>query len=270
MKTLLLLSILGLAGVTAGRRRSDSKKDVYKGVHVGKLSTLEHKVSGDVYCVDNTTIYIEDFTYDGEAPDAFFFAGNKENTPSNRGFIIPDERSRTQVLGPYSKRNLILKFPVTKKGQRSFSDIKWISVWCRRFGIDFGHVKVPRDLVKPAPQVATGLHSDKPRLTSESVTIVDTHTIELEDFTFDGTVADAIFVVGSGDRSSSGAQVASERGSTQPLSKYTGRTLRLEIPDEFKGQPMQYFGVWSPTKGMLASVTFDPDVPVPPALSSLP
>ncbi|KAK8389939.1 hypothetical protein O3P69_012864 [Scylla paramamosain] len=221
----------GLAALGEGRRHSD-KKEIYKGTYVGKLSTLEHKVSGDVYCVNNITIYIENFTYDGEAPDAFFFAGNRDETPSNRGFIIPDERSR-------------------------------------RFGIDFGHVKVLRDLVKPAPQVATGLRSDKPRLTSKSVSIPDTHTIELEDFTFDGTVADAIFVMGSGDKDSSGAQVPNERGSTQPLSKYSSRTLRLEIPDEFKGQPMQYFGVWSPTKGMLASVTFDPDVPVPPALSSL-
>ncbi|XP_063851626.1 protein Skeletor, isoforms B/C-like [Scylla paramamosain] len=268
MKTLLLLSLLGLAALGEGRRHSD-KKEIYKGTYVGKLSTLEHKVSGDVYCVNNITIYIENFTYDGEAPDAFFFAGNRDETPSNRGFIIPDERSRKEVLGPYSGRNLVLKFPITKKGQRSFSDIKWISVWCRRFGIDFGHVKVLRDLVKPAPQVATGLRSDKPRLTSKSVSIPDTHTIELEDFTFDGTVADAIFVMGSGDKDSSGAQVPNERGSTQPLSKYSSRTLRLEIPDEFKGQPMQYFGVWSPTKGMLASVTFDPDVPVPPALSSL-
>ena len=65
------------------------------------------------------------------------------------------------------------------------------------FQIDFGHVKVPRNLVKPAPQTATGLRSDKPRLTSESVTIVDTHTIELKDFTFDATVAGEILGLSS-------------------------------------------------------------------------
>ncbi|KAG0728187.1 Alpha-1D adrenergic receptor [Chionoecetes opilio] len=173
------------------------------------------------------------------------------------------------VLGPYPRRNLLLNFPITKRGQRSFSDVQWISVWCRRFAIDFGHVVIPHDLVKPAPQRVTGLSSDKPTLHSSAVTLKDTNTIELEDFTFDGTVTDAIFVIGGGDPTSSGIPVNNERGSSQPLTKYSGKTIKLEVPDEFKNNPIQYLGVWSPGKGMLASVTFDPKKPVPPALSTL-
>ena len=76
--------------------------------------------------------------------------------------------------------------------------------------------------------------------------------------------------MGSGDKTSSGVQVNDERGASEPLSKYTRGTIQLEVPEEFQGEPVQYFGVWSPTKGMLASVTFDTSVPVPPAISSLP
>ena len=39
------------------------------------------------------------------------------------------------VLGPYKSRNLVLRFPVTKKGQRGFYDVKWISVWCEKFAV---------------------------------------------------------------------------------------------------------------------------------------
>lgn len=75
--------------------------------------------------------------------------------------------------------------------------------------------------------------------------------------------------MGSGDATNSGVQVSNERDSTAPLAKYSQKTLKLTVPPEVRGQPIQYFGVWSPTKGMLASVTFDPDALVPPAMSDL-
>ncbi|XP_050698739.1 protein Skeletor, isoforms B/C-like [Eriocheir sinensis] len=267
-----LLGVLGVAALVSARSSSSSGRAIsepYKGTYIGKLSTLEHKVTGHVYALDNITIYIEGFTYDGEAPDAFFFAGNNSPRPTSRGFIIPDEQGRTQVLGPYQNRNIVLKFPVTKKGQRSLNDVKWVSVWCRKFAIDFGHILIPKGKVWPARQVATGLRSDKPLVSSSSVTLMDTNTIQLKDFTFDGTVQDAIFVMGSGDASSSGTQVPNERSASSPLPKYTRKTIELVIPAELRGQPVQYFGVWSPTKGMLASVTFDPDALLPPPVSDL-
>ncbi|XP_027222776.1 protein Skeletor, isoforms B/C [Penaeus vannamei] len=258
-----LLCVLGLGLASA------AKEDKYKGQYIGRLSTLHHDVTGDVYAVDNITVYIEGFSYDGEAPDAFFFAGNQAATPSNRGFIIPDERGRTEVLGPYRNKNLVLKFPVTKKGQRSLNDVQWLSVWCRKFSIDFGHVKIPKNVAWPEPQVAAGLQSDRPVVRSSAVRITDTNTFRIDDFTFDGTVQDAIFVMGSGDAEASGVQVLDEKGTKHALKKYNKKTLLLTIPREVRGQPVQYFGVWSPSKGMLASVTFDPDAYIPPSVKSL-
>lgn len=40
----------------------------YYGKLIGKLSELHHGVSGQVYAVDSKTIFIKDFTYDGEGP----------------------------------------------------------------------------------------------------------------------------------------------------------------------------------------------------------
>ncbi|XP_042225999.1 protein Skeletor, isoforms B/C-like [Homarus americanus] len=262
MVSWVLLCVLGVGSVLGA--------EPYRGTYIGKLSTLEHDVTGKVYAVDNITVFVEGFTYDGEAPDAFFFAGNRTPQPTNRGFIIPDERGRNEVLGPYRNKNLVLRFPVTKKGQRSLNDVKWLSVWCRKFSIDFGHVVIPSTLSLPSPQSAEGLRSDKPVLTSPQVTILDTETFLVQDFTFDGTVQDAIFVMGSGNAQSSGSQVSDEKGSQEPLSKYSKKSLYLTIPREVRNQPIQYFGVWSPSKGMLSSVTFDPNALIPPSINSLP
>lgn len=60
-----------------------------------------------------------------------------------------------------------------------------------------------------------------------------------------------------------------EKGTDNPLKKYSKKTLLLTIPPEVRGQPIQYFGVWSPSKGMLASVTFDPEAYIPPSVKSL-
>lgn len=44
----------------------------YYGKLIGKLSQLHHGVSGEVYAVDARTLFIKDFTYDGEAPGLCF------------------------------------------------------------------------------------------------------------------------------------------------------------------------------------------------------
>lgn len=43
---------------------------------------------GDVYAVDDSTIFIKSFAYDGTGPDAFFWVG-KTPRPSPEGYIIP-------------------------------------------------------------------------------------------------------------------------------------------------------------------------------------
>ncbi|CAL4073049.1 unnamed protein product [Meganyctiphanes norvegica] len=262
-------ALLCILGVCLGSAVAQTPEP-YMGTYIGKLSTLHHDVVGDVYAIDNITMYVKGFSYDGEAPDAFFFAGNRDSVPSNKGFIIPDEKGTEQVLGPYRRKNLVLKFPITKKGQRSLNDVQWVSIWCRRFAIDFGHVKIPKDGKWPAPEVSSGLLSDKPLLTSSSVTISDKNTFKIEDFTYDGTVQDAIFVMGSGDAEAAGSQVPDEKGTMNPLRKYNKKALTLQVPKEVRGQPIQYFGVWSPTVGMLSSVVFNPDALLPPSIRELP
>ena len=66
-------------------------KDVYFGTLVGKLTTYSHGVSGEIYAVDESTLFIKNFNYDGQGPQTFFWAGSSP-TPDDSGFIIPDEK----------------------------------------------------------------------------------------------------------------------------------------------------------------------------------
>lgn len=46
----------------------------YYGKFLGKLSELHHGVSGEVYVVDGRTLYLKDFTYDGQGPGKLNFS----------------------------------------------------------------------------------------------------------------------------------------------------------------------------------------------------
>lgn len=66
-------------------------KEVYFGTNIGRLTKYSHEVSGEVYAVDESTLFIKNFNYDGQGPQTFFWAGNSV-TPDDSGFIIPDEK----------------------------------------------------------------------------------------------------------------------------------------------------------------------------------
>ncbi|CAN8019567.1 unnamed protein product [Ixodes persulcatus] len=63
---------------------------MHEGLYIGKINTYAHQVSGHVYAIDEYTILIKNFFYDGLGQDTFFWAGSSVR-PSNVGFIVPDE-----------------------------------------------------------------------------------------------------------------------------------------------------------------------------------
>ncbi|XP_023321495.1 protein Skeletor, isoforms B/C [Eurytemora carolleeae] len=123
--------------------------------YIGKLSTLQHDVSGDVYAKDENTLVIENFKYDGAGPDAFFWVG-KTGTPAATDTAMtlilahPYEGNNYEytneaapVLRQYTGEMVELTLPQSFK----VSDVKWLSIWCRKFSVDFGNTMFPEDLV---------------------------------------------------------------------------------------------------------------------------
>ena len=47
------------------------------------MTAYQHDIAGHVFAIDERTLRIEGFTYDGEAPDAFIFAGIQGNRPES-------------------------------------------------------------------------------------------------------------------------------------------------------------------------------------------
>ena len=62
-----------------------------------KVTPTNYQVSGDVYAVDDETMMLHNFVYDGNGKDTFFWAGGS-NRPGTQGFIVPNEDGRTNVL----------------------------------------------------------------------------------------------------------------------------------------------------------------------------
>lgn len=77
--------------------------------------------------------------------------------------------------------DIVLSLPEGK----SLKDIKWFSVWCDEFAVDFGSVIFTRNLDFPRPQKIEGLkgiHAVK----SDAVVIVDAQTLLIPNFSYDG------------------------------------------------------------------------------------
>lgn len=73
------------------------KKQVYRLGAAGSTSVcnwcLLLQVSGEVYAVDDFTILLVNFNYDGTGDDTFFWAGDS-GRPGPQGFIVPNEYGR--------------------------------------------------------------------------------------------------------------------------------------------------------------------------------
>jgi len=106
-------------------------------VYLGQLSSLAHGLSGHVFAIDMKTLRLKNLNYDGQGPDAYFWAGSSKS-PDMKGFIIPDENGSTQPLKAYNNADIVIKLPSGK----SLQNIRWFSVWCRRYRVNFGHIMI--------------------------------------------------------------------------------------------------------------------------------
>jgi len=108
---------------------------------LGAFKNNFHDIAGDIYSKGDNQLVIEGFTYDGQGPDAFFWVGTKGKEPSSDGIILPHpfegkfydngDRSAPVLSQRFdgSQNDLVLTLP----DDIEVKDLKWISIWCRRF-----------------------------------------------------------------------------------------------------------------------------------------
>ena len=137
---------------------------------------------------------MQNFHYDGQGPQAQFFAGYNDR-PSNDGFQVPNEKGSVAGLNRYSGDNIVLSLPSGK----TLKNLRWLSVWCEEFEVNFGEVLIPERFQYPRPQKISsfnGIHE----VTSGRVVVVDAQTFLIPRFSYDGQAPDAHFWVGKGNR----------------------------------------------------------------------
>lgn len=85
-------------------------------------------------------------------------------------------------MGAYSNQNIVLRLPEGK----TLRDIKWLSVWCREFKVNFGDIPIQRSLAIPSPVEIPALSRLAHGVKSSPITIVDAQTFLIPNFHYDG------------------------------------------------------------------------------------
>ncbi|XP_011067015.1 PREDICTED: protein Skeletor, isoforms B/C isoform X2 [Acromyrmex echinatior] len=258
------LLLFSLATLHLGYARNGPN---YYGKLIGTLQEYAHGIKGKVYAVDDATIFIKGFCYDGTGPDAYFWVGNTSQ-PNPEGYIVPypetDKGSDPRVLEAYNYTDIILRLP----GGKRIRDIKWLSVWCRRFTVDFGDVFIPPDLKVPKLQVLPEFSRLAHGLRSGNISILDSKTIYIPNLHYDGGGPDAYFWVGNGSEPSHfGIKVPNEQGSLVPLRGYQGEDIEIVLPGNLTVYDINWLAVWCVEyRHNFGHVLIPKDLDVPPAL----
>jgi hypothetical protein len=142
MKCFVALLLLAAAAI--------AQDDHDGGVLIGNISTRVHGVKGQVFALDEKTILLKNFEYDGQGPDAFFWVGTTK-LPGPVGTILPypfdgkffayDDDTAPVLKRFDGSKDVKLTLPDDLK----VTDLKWFSVWCRRFTVNFGDLIFPEN-----------------------------------------------------------------------------------------------------------------------------
>ncbi|XP_071503487.1 protein Skeletor, isoforms B/C-like [Diadema antillarum] len=213
----------------------------YHGKVIGAFEDEQtaHDVAGEVFAVDDVTIRLIGFTYDGNGPDAFVWGGEAGDTPTSSGFIIGSQTK----LGAYQNANIDLILPAGM----SLSRLKWISIWCRDFAVNFGHVDIPANFNPPAEH-DLGEMGPGPSVYgvyAESVVIVNAKQIRFVNLDYRGNGPDAFMWAGEGNEpDSSGFIVPDETGSSAILRGYSDATITITLPEGKTVFDIGHIGIW--------------------------
>ncbi|XP_063629705.1 protein Skeletor, isoforms B/C [Cydia splendana] len=257
------LVLLALYAAPASTRRAEP----YYGRPIGRLNQYAHGIRGQVYAVDENTVFVRGFAYDGTGPDAYFWVGDTPQ-PSPEGVPIPYPEDYTTrdppILTAHTNTDILLRLP----GGKRLKDIKWLSVWCRRFTVNFGDVFIPPGLDPPRPRVLPELKRLAHGLRSGNISVLDAKTFYIPNLHYDGAGPDAYFWVGNGSEPNPfGTKVPSESGSLHPLRGYQGEDIEIQLPGKLTAYDIDWLAVWCVEyRHNFGHVYIPKDLDVPPAL----
>lgn len=254
---LLLLSI-------ASEGLGQLQHEPYRGKFLNKFNAYHTQILGDVYIVDLNTIFIKGFTYDGKSPDAYFMIGSTLR-PNNEGTVIPNEEGKTNVLIQYIYRDITLKLP------KKVTEVRWLAVYDLFKLTTLADVSIPEGYEPPSSQTLKPFQGVSHGISSDSVVVIDSKTLHIPDFSYDGSASEVYFWIGSGTAPSpKGKKLPDENGYLSPLHSYSHQSIILELPGNLTVFDIHWLSVWNPEANeSYGHVMFPHDLTVPPALVNI-
>lgn len=101
--------------------------------HSGFFNTLAHNVSGKATIIDDCTIEISQFSYDGGGPLVYFYGATDHEYAADNAFRIGNLLTGTT----FNDATITLTLPQGK----SLDDLTGLSVWCVDFNANFGQME---------------------------------------------------------------------------------------------------------------------------------
>jgi len=99
----------------------------------GYFETFHHNVSGKATIIDDCTIEISQFSYDGGGPDVYLYGAINHSYSSADAFAV-GQQLNGQV---FNDASFVIKLP----NDMTLDDLTGLSVWCVAVGADFGHME---------------------------------------------------------------------------------------------------------------------------------
>lgn len=116
---------------------------------------------------------------------------------------------RTNILDRYFNKDFTLKLPDNKK----ITEIKWLAIYDLSTQNDFGDIYIPEAFEPPMPQRGSSFSKRSHGVTSGVIEIIDSKTIKIPEFFYDGGGSKTYFLGGVGAQpSAKGTKIPDELG----------------------------------------------------------
>lgn len=205
---------------------------------VGQIALLDvpgfHDVSGTAHIVNNRTIELRNFNFDGGGIVV-------EVWLSSTGSFKTDYISISDDLFGTAFTNATLSLTIPEG--TDLDDVNYISIWCVAANASFG------DGPFLHPKVGQSASLDMPghHLVSGTAHIVDNRTIELRNFNYDGDgIVVEVWLSDTGNFATDYISISEDLFGTA----YTNATLSLTIPEGTDLDEANYISIWCVEAGV--------------------
>lgn len=237
-----------------------ARNDLSDKEYLGAFKFVQHLVQGHAYALDDNTIFVHRFYYDGEGPPGVTFVAvpNGEKDYEKGTSLKVQELKATSVPRTFNQ-NYTLTLP---KGMK-VKDVERLVFWCAEYGVSFGRVdlkaaretpKIKRDLDRPNLDLElVGPLTKTEHAVSGTVYIEDKSSIVIKDFNYDGQGPSVVLYAGEDNTLATGYYLqypykayVSRLGPTS-MGRIRKRDIRVRLPKGLNAYKLKWLSVWCNT-----------------------